>query len=960
MTADNQAQEFQPFSIGHYKIIKIIGSGGMGQVFLAYDTTCGRKIALKKIRTDLIQHQQLHNRFLHEARITSQLTHPAIIPIYAIHSENKVVYYTMPYVEGKTLKQLFATAHQYEKKGEKLDQIGASIPALIATFLSVCQAVAYAHSKGVLHRDLKPENIIVGPYGEVLILDWGLAKMISDSHLPTDSLEELPEFDNAHTNNLTNIGKVVGTVAYMAPERAMGNPATLQTDVYALGVILYQILTLRHPFQRGSLKKFRENIHNESLYDPCELAPYRDVPRILSRITLKCLSKSLEERYKTVDDLITDLKIYLEGRSDWFQITELNINKKDDWEFQENVFLAEHVAITRGTEMSDWVSLMISNASFQENTKIEVQVRIGEHGHGIGFLLSIPEISERVHLNDGYCLWLSSDLHQSTKLLRSTLEVVHAPDIYLNRQEWYQVRIEKIDHNIFFYLNDVLQFSYISYLPLIGTHMGILSRDADFSLKNFFVSVGSQSLKVNCLAVPDAFLAHKDYNAALSEYRRIGYTFSGTAESREAMFRAGITQLERARSSALENGQEAYELALEEFELLRNTPGAPFEYLGKALVYQSLKENEEEIKCFEIAYRRYPKHPLLPVLQEQIVYRMHESSHSDRKATYNFIFFTLRHLPEVCASNHAQKLFSSLKSHWEPLFFIEETNSENLSKQLLDLSFALRIAFWLAKPFFLVEIIDELSTLPSVPCEAICNGLFCLIELGAWEIAEEKLGEVSLRENDSDSIKYAFDLIRVAILAHKESLKRAQEVFLKLKTEFTKASIRIGLHLMELGIKAHQYAHVHEIAEALLASKTLSDDERLHINTVRVWTFLEEGNWSAAGEILQGYPLEDLTRETTLLHFLYGCWLYVIEGKEIAQIHFYSILEVSFPRSWTLFSHFIHAKREKKQAWLQNAFLWEKRQLYKQFALFHRCTGDFERSQHYQELEESEYTRPYS
>lgn len=957
MTAEDQ--EFQPFSIGPYKISKMVGSGGMGQVFLAYDTTCGRTIALKKIRTDLIQHKQLHNRFLHEARITSQLTHPAIIPIYAIHSENHVVYYTMPYVEGQTLKQLFATANQYEKKGEKLDQIGASIPALIPIFLSVCQAVAYAHSKGILHRDLKPENIIVGQYGEVLILDWGLAKMIKDTQrFPPEMSEEiaLPELENSQLNDLTNIGKVVGTIAYMAPERALGNPATPQTDVYSLGVILYQILTLRHPFHRGSLKKFRENMGNESLYDPCEIAPYRDVPRILSRMTLKCLSKTIEERYKTVDDLITDLKIYLEGRSEWFQIAELNVNKKEDWEFQENVFLAEHVAITRGTEMSDWVSLMISSASFQENTKIEVNVRIGERGHGIGFLLSIPEASERIHLNDGYCLWLGSDLHKSTKLLRSTLEAIHAPDIYLNRQEWYQVRIEKIDHNIFFYLNDVLQFSYISYLPLIGTHIGILSRDADFTIKNFFVFVGSQSLKVNRLAVPDAFLAHKDYHTALSEYRRIGYTFSGTAESREAMFRAGITQLERARNSTTpESRQEAYEQALEEFELLRHTPGAPLEYLGKALVYQLLKENEEEIKCFEIAYRRYPKHPLLPVLQEQIIYRMHESSHHDRKATYNFILFTLWHLSQVCDTNHAQKLFSSLKNHWEPLFFIEEADLEKSSRLLTDLSFAIRIAFWLAKPFLLVEIIDEVSNLESMHTETLCNALFCLIELGAWKIAEEKLAEITHKEVGHENVKHAFDLIRVAILCHKESLQSAQKILLKLNNSLSKASIRVALHLIEFGISSHQYPIVHEMANTLLKNDELSEDDRLHINCHRIWAFLDEGNWVEAGEILQKYPLELLTHETTLLHFLYGCWLYVIEGKEIAQIHFSSILEVSFPRSWTLFSHFIHAKREKKQAWLQNAFLWEKRQLYKQFALFHHCIGDSERSKHYEELEALEY-----
>src|SRR5262249_51165989 len=156
----------------------------------------------------------------------------------------------------------------------------------------------------------------------------------------------------------------------------------------------------------------------------------------------------------------------------------------------------------------------------------------------------------------------------------------------------------KIDHNIYFYLNNALQFSYISRLPLTGTHIGILSRDADFVLDSLRVFIGSQNLTVNCLAVPDAFLAHKDYVTALSEYRRLGYSFPGRAEGREAMFRAGITILEQGRTCQNPIERESlYTAALEEFEKLHSTPGAPLEYLGKAQVYEAWNAPEEEIKC---------------------------------------------------------------------------------------------------------------------------------------------------------------------------------------------------------------------------------------------------------------------------------------------------------------------------------------------------------------------------
>lgn len=950
-------QEKIQFSIGAYQILQSIGKGGMGEVFLAYDTTCGRQLALKRIRPDLVEHRQLQNRFLKEAHITSQLAHPAIIPIYAIHSEKELVYYTMPFVQGETLKQIFRNARKKEKKGEKVDHIGASIPGLIRTFLSICQAAAYSHSKGVLHRDLKPENIIVGEYGQVLILDWGLAKLIKSDDKDEDlSIETKKEEHSLH--QLTNIGKVVGTVAYMAPERAMGQPATFQTDIYSLGIILYQILTLKQPFHRESLKDFRENMHLEKLMDPSEVAPYRDVPRSLSLVVMKCLATSLEQRYQTVDELIHDLENYIEGRSEWFQMAELNVAEKGDWEFQENVLIAEHVAITRDAELSDWVSLMISKASFQENTKIEASVKIGDTGHGIGFLLSVPEAAERLHLNDGYCLWLASDVNRSTKLLRSTVEVMHAPDIFLKRNEWYRIRIEKIDNNIYFYLNDSLQFSYISHIPLVGTHVGILSRDADYILKDFLVYVRSQNVMINCLAVPDAFLAHNDYATALSEYRRIGYSFPGRAEGREAMFRAGITLLEQANNTQdTAIRMELFDLAQEEFQKLHKTPGAPLEYLGKALIYQALADFEEEIKCFELAYRRYPKHPLLHVLEEQIVYRMHESSRYDRKATFNFILLAIRYLPNITTSSNARKLFNSLQKHWERLFFIDTDPGIPSSDDLKKLFFGTKLAFWLAKPFVLGEMIDELLKMDELHPLTLGNAFFCLIELGSLEMARNKL-EVAinvLSSRNETGFNDAYKMLSIALDAHLNSLDSAVEAFLETsQTTLPPGGERVLLYLLNMALDERKTFLVHRLS-AELEKWHLTPEALLRVRCCQIWSYLIEKNWQAAGKILQSYPIEFLSQETSILHFLYGCWLHATEGKEIASIHFNSVLDVPYPRSWSLVSHFIKGRIADDKGWIEKAFLWEKRQLFKQLSLFYHCTGENEKSQHYHDLEKQEF-----
>ena len=931
-----------------YQLIESIGKGGMGEVFLAFDTVCGRRIALKKIRSDLIEHPQIRHRFLKEAHITCQLTHPAIIPIYSIQALQASAFYTMPFVEGKTLKQILRQARQLEKKGEKADQMGGSIAALMRVFITICQAIAYAHSKGVLHRDIKPENIIIGKYGEVLILDWGLAKFLHGPPADEEESSSHPSIQIPHNAEITKIGKVVGTVAYMAPERALGEPASLQSDIYALGVILYQVLALRMPFHRSSLEQFRKTMNQEEWIDPVLVAPYRDVPRMLSRMTEKCLQSDPKLRYQTVDELIYEIENYLEGRSEWFHVADLDIKRKEDWEFQEHVLIAEHIAITRIIEEAEWVNLMIAQQSFTGNTRIDASICLGDEAHGIGILISIPEASDRAFINEGYCLWLSSDLHRSTKLLRSNVEVMEAPDIVLKRNQWTNIRIEKVEKTIHLFLNDVLQFSYIAHLPLIGTHVGLLSRDADFQIQPIQVFVGSLNLTVNCLAVPDAFLAHRDFAQALSEYRRIAYSFPDRAEGREAHFRAGLTFIEQAKGAS--NKTELLDKALQEFEKLHGTPGGPLEYLGKALVYQSLQENEEEIKCFEIAYRRYPNHPLLLVLQEQILSRLHEVSRQNRITSYRFLLLTSRYFASASIDTHTRRLFSSLYKHWEPLPFIEDIAAKIHPSQMR--RFALPLAFWLAKPYILGEIIDELLPLDQASTVELQNALTCLIELGAPRYAQIKLNQIKetcqrLDEGHAKDIEW---MIACACSAIEESF---QTLVTSLEDPLDFSRIRLLLFALDQAIDQKKTHFVHE-AMHRLNRDDLPYDALLRLNIRTIWAYLQEKNWDRASEFLYTYPLELLNAGTSPLHFLYGCWLQATEGKEIATVHFSGLFHAPYPRSWNLASHYLTNDLQQRD-WLGKAFLWEKRQLYRQLSLYYHCTGAEDQSQFFDDQFKQQY-----
>jgi serine/threonine protein kinase len=234
-----------------FHIVRPHAQGGLGQISLARDDRIMREVALKQILAAHADNPTLRRRFLYEARITGQLEHPSIVPVYCLgDDEEGRPYYVMRFVRGRTLDDII-TEHAASPNAIVFRE-------LLRRFIAVCQAVAYAHARGVIHRDLKPSNIMLGDYGETLVLDWGLAKDIKNR---TDPVTFAPEAGSTKKDNgkwmhssgtsheLTLQGQVIGTPAYMAPEQAAGRTDLHGpvTDIYALGGILYKILTGKSP-----------------------------------------------------------------------------------------------------------------------------------------------------------------------------------------------------------------------------------------------------------------------------------------------------------------------------------------------------------------------------------------------------------------------------------------------------------------------------------------------------------------------------------------------------------------------------------------------------------------------------------------------------------------------------------------------------------------------------------------
>ena len=926
-----------PKNVGEYEIIRLVGKGGMGEIFLAKDPIFGREIALKRILDRLLRYPTIKKRFLSEARIAARLAHPSIIPIYALHKDKEQIYYTMPYVEGETLKNIIKKTREKEKVNETPHPIGSSIPSLIRIFLSVCQAMHYTHTKKFLHRDLKPENIIVGKFGEVMIVDWGIA-------VQTGNVKEEEEpIKPSSPRDLTMPGKVVGTVGYMAPERAMGYPATIKTDIYSLGVILYQLMTFRLPFIRPSLKDFRKKMKLEKWVEPQEVAAHRDIPSQLSLIAKRCLNPDPKLRYDSVHQVIEQLENYIEGCPEWIPTSTLNLSKTEDWEFQENIMLTKRLAVCRFSNLMEWFMLMISKESYSGNMRIEIPLTLGEESQGIGILLCVPEPGDRKELEEGYCLWVGTPKNPFSTLFRSNVEVMHIPECILKPSCHHLIAIEKVENNVHLLINGTLVSSYVSYIPLVGGHLGLLLRDTHFKMEEIKLFFGSQSVMVNCLSIPDAFMTSKDYKKALTEYRRIAHSFKGRAEGREALFRAGITLLEEAkRSREADKKDRLLANALDEFEKLRKTPGAPLEYLGKSLVYQVGNELEEEIKCLELGIRKYVKHPLLSLVKEHVGFRLHEISRRDRLGAYSFLLLALRHVTHIFQAKETKELIDHLTREWEVLSFIQPFQTFS-SENVHHLHLATQLAFWLSKPIVLYEILQNIPNGAPEKYRLLDNLLFSLLEMGYPQLVDYILTrKIETVGTESLTLKSDFE---IAVQSEENSIEECLKHFFDTAPKRLSArKSRILKFLFEKGL----YEKKGDLLLPFLERASKFDLIEVDMQPIKIWAHL-----LAHRDVKKLFSKNNIGIDSPYSS-LYACFLAREEGEEKVLDYFESILETHYPPSNSLLGHFLKKNLKLKSPWWENAFLWEKIQLLRQLDLYYFCLNKREKGAQFEQMIKAE------
>ena len=275
---DDRTQSFVALTSGttvsHYKIIEKIGSGGMGEVYLAEDIKLDRKVALKFLPPHLCQDEDCRTRFKREAQAAARLNHPNIVTIHEVSEFKGRLFFAMEHVEGQSLKEFSSDRDP-------------SIEQILELGIQICEGLNDAHEKGVTHRDVKPSNILIDLHGRAKIVDFGLASVVGTDHL-------------------TKTGSTLGTIGYMSPEQVQGIQTDHRSDLFSLGVVLYELITRRNPFKRESEAATMKAVSDDK---PEPLARYKaDVPGGLQCLIEKALEKSAETRYQTAADMLGDLK----------------------------------------------------------------------------------------------------------------------------------------------------------------------------------------------------------------------------------------------------------------------------------------------------------------------------------------------------------------------------------------------------------------------------------------------------------------------------------------------------------------------------------------------------------------------------------------------------------------------------------------------------------------------------
>ena len=564
-----------------YRLGPILAEGGMGLVREAEDLRCLRTVALKRLLKGEKITDEDRERFIAEAQITSRLEHPNIIPIHELgFDSNRHVYYTMKYIHGRTLTEVLMDIRRGNE--DVVEQYPLS--RLLNILQKVCDATAFAHSKGIMHCDLKPDNIMVCEFGEVVVTDWGLARYVSETPLGHGILQELEEAaerldgeaaakkaadqnvfsaplkaDTVGAVTRTSTGAIMGTPGFMAPERVLDDTAIdVRSDIYSLGATLYSIVTLRAPIAGPDMnemlrKILRGDIVPPSAYNtpdhlPENLRPSKKpvfphcpqgvIPEPLSKIAMKALATDPEERYATVQELQEDLEAYQNGLI-WHTVLDDDFSDPDvlsrwdvvggTWDVKDG-----ELRINGGEPQ-----LLILKKDVPGDVRIEYECR--QESAYINdmscFMSARRSKSSKEIAYSGYEFKFGGYDNSMNLLVRGDRRLWSEVSSPIERGKTYRIRAERIGSRLRLVVNNREIFRVHDPDPLTGgdrTAVGLFGWIADTRFKRITISCLGAPWKSDILDLADRQAQRGNYGMAEALYREAMESFPDAARAERA------------------------------------------------------------------------------------------------------------------------------------------------------------------------------------------------------------------------------------------------------------------------------------------------------------------------------------------------------------------------------------------------------------------------------------------
>jgi serine/threonine-protein kinase len=867
--------------IGPYRILDRIGSGGMGEVFLAHDPTLDRKVALKRVRTDHEADTDLLQRFEIEARVTALLQHPSIVPVYHfVNEEGLGTFYTMRPVEGMTLRELIDALRDGD------DSVRRDWPTarLVRLFLQATYAVGYAHSRGVVHRDLKPSNIMIGPFEEVLVLDWGVADLIAQESVAVDS-DEAERLEILKPT--TSVRTLIGTPAYMAPEQLEDRRAGFGSDVFSLGIILYELLALRAPWSATSVRERLEEMRTAPP-DPTLAQPAREIPAALSDAVLTAIAYDRATRFATIGEFSSTVANALEGRGGWRIRPESE--QADNWRLAGGRVRRLDAGMELRARGNRGSLRYFCTQPFSDNACVDLEVRV-KGRTGLSVWLN-TRLDGHHAIEGGYCLSALRGRRRTLSLRRSGRIVAGARSPEMPRREWHHIRAERDSGHLSLHVDGQEIYSYTDPIPLTGGFVGLSAEGPGIEIRNLHVSTRGTDAQVSCLAVPDAFFNRGLFDEARAEYFGIGASHPGRNEGRVAHFRAGLCEIAMARRA---EDPGIASLHLQEADACFDPDGPLADCclvaLGQARVARERRDLDSLHAALSSALRDFPDDPHLLTVGEWTLGQLHSLDADERQLLAVLLPLAIRHVRGGWGGDLVHGLARQVRNAWETPSFLTGRGRYRSGDLTSRAESELFFAFWAGHPQRIDEITRELLESGAARPHHLADAVWCLLELDQSPLARELFDMASASEDGSP-----LPLVQAALLAVEGELEEAAALMSQVSPSPNDRSFNSA----RLWLARSAWRQGESPFGPLRRVGAKDYVAREH----RAWYALAEGDSArATKELLPLVERGDHRSGRNLVNFLHGA-VHLSQGDvEGARAVFAHLSPDPWPRSWTLGSH---------------------------------------------------------